>query len=71
MIYEGIDSAKYVIIQLFYSSTNIYFTAEEKIRNYKMPSNDQEGADSIPSFLLKTYEILEVRHQFSTEFQIQ
>ena len=32
--------------------------AEEKIRNYKAPNADPNGADSIPSFLLKTYEIL-------------
>jgi hypothetical protein len=33
---------------------------EEKIRNYKLPNNDAANSDSIPSFLLKTYEILEV-----------
>lgn len=32
--------------------------SEEKIRNYKVANTDLGGADSIPSFLLKTYEIL-------------
>ena len=32
--------------------------SEEKIRNYKPTNTDLGGADSIPSFLLKTYESL-------------
>jgi len=35
--------------------------SEEKIRNYKGPTSEAPGSESIPSFLLKTYEILEVR----------
>lgn len=34
--------------------------AEEKIRNYKTTIMEPPGSESIPSFLLKTYEILEV-----------
>lgn len=34
------------------------FMSEEKIRNSKLSSTDLSSADSIPSFLLKTYEIL-------------
>ena len=33
---------------------------EEKIRNYKSQNAESANSDSIPSFLLKTYEILEV-----------
>lgn len=32
--------------------------SEEKIRNSKLAATESSGADSIPSFLLKTYEIL-------------
>lgn len=34
--------------------------AEEKIRNYKPTIMEPPVSESIPSFLLKTYEILEV-----------
>ena len=32
--------------------------SEEKVRNYRASSNEPNASDSIPSFLLKTYEIL-------------
>jgi len=38
--------------------------SEEKIRNYKTPAGEIPNSDSIPSFLLKTYEILEVCFPF-------
>ena len=34
--------------------------SEEKIRNYKNEVGESAASDNIPSFLLKTYEILEV-----------
>lgn len=45
--------------------------SEEKIRNYKAPMTDVANSDSIPSFLLKTYEILEVNSYLIEEFKIQ
>ena len=34
--------------------------SEEKNRNYKSTAHEPASSESIPSFLLKTYEILEV-----------
>jgi hypothetical protein len=45
--------------------------SEEKNRNYKTINHDASGPESIPSFLSKTYDILEVIFLSIQEPQIQ
>ena len=45
--------------------------SEEKNRNYKTMGHDVNGSESIPSFLSKTYDILEVIFLIIQEPQIQ